>query len=146
MADRPTLASAAKLYEKIGYTPTGGEVTRAADCLVEASELIRDEAEKTWLNDAESAVVDVPPVVERVCLAAAYRGFDNARALTQRSIGDDSKSWDRAGVEGGAQVYLTATEKRRVRKAAGGSTFQAVTMVSPYSGDYPTLTDTVLGS
>jgi hypothetical protein len=143
MADRPTLASTAKLYEKIGYTPTGDEATRAADCLVEASELIRDEAEKTWLNDAETAVVDVPASVERICLAAAYRGFDNARALTQRSLGDDSKSWDRQGVEGGAQVYLTATEKRRVRKAAGGSTFAAVTMVSPYSGD--AVTDSLLG-
>ncbi len=146
MADRPTLASATKLYEKIGHTPTGAEATRAEDCLVEASELIRDEADKTWLNDAEDAVVDVPPVVERICLAAAFRGFDNARALTQRSIGDDSKSYDRAGVEGGAQVYLTASEKQRVRKAAGGSTFRAVTLTSPYSGDYPTFTETVLGS
>lgn len=144
MADRPTLATAAKLYEKIGYTPTGGELARAADCLVEASELIRDEAGETWLNEAEDAVVDVPPIVERICLAAAFRGFDNARALSQRSLGDDSKSWDRAGVEGGAQVYLTPTEKRRVRAAAGGSTFQAVTLVSPYSGD-ATSTESLLG-
>lgn len=145
MADRPTLASTAKLYEKIGYEPDGAEATRAEDCLVEASELIRDEAEKTWLNDAGDAVVSVPAIVERICLAAAYRGFDNARALSQRSIGDDSKSWDRTGVEGGAQVYLTATEKRRVRKAAGGSTFQSVTMVSPYSGD-TVAADYLLGS
>lgn len=144
MADRPTLATPAKLYEKIGYTPDGGELTRAADCLVEASELIRDEAGVTWLNETGDAVVDVPAIVERVCLAAAYRGFDNGRALSQRALGDDSKSWDRAGVEGGAQVYLTPTEKRRVRKAAGGSTFQAVTMVSPYSGD--DVTESLLGS
>lgn len=145
MADRPTLATPEKLYEKIGYEPDGAEATRAADCLVEASELIRDEAEITWLNDAGTAVVDVPPVVERICLAAAFRGFDNARALSQRTLGDDSKSWDRAGVEGGAQVYLTPSEKQRVRKAAGGSTFRAVTMVSPYSGDtYPA--DYLLGT
>jgi hypothetical protein len=145
MADRPTLATADKLYDKIGYIPTGDEATRAEDCLVEASELIRDEAEKTWLNTGGDAVVDVPPAVERICLSAAYRGFDNARALSQRSIGDDSKSWDRVGVEGGAQVYLTPTEKRRVRKAAGGSTFQAVTLVSPYSGDAVTSAESLLG-
>lgn len=146
MADRPTLASTAKLYEKIGYEPDGAEAIRAADCLVEASELIRDEAGITWLNDAGSAVVGVPAIVERICLSAAYRGFDNARALSQRSIGDDSKSWDRAGVEGGAQVYLTPTEKQRVRKAAGGSTFASVTMVSPYSGDAASAVDYLLGT
>lgn len=135
MADRPTLATLAKLIEKIGYAPTGAEETRASDCLVEASELIRDEAGITWLNDAGSAVVNVPPRVERICLAAAFRGFDNAKGLSQRSVGDSSQSWDRAGVEGGSGVYLTDSERRAVVKAAAGSSLSVVTVVSPYSGD-----------
>lgn len=135
MADRPSLASLAALIKKIGYTPTGDESTRAQDCLNEASELIRDEAETTWLNDAGTALVGVPAAIERICIAVAFRAFDNARALSQRSLGDDSKSWDRAGREGGEAAYLTSDEKRRVRKAAAGSAFTAVTLVSPYSGD-----------
>ncbi len=135
MADRPPLADLTSLVKKIGYTPTGDEATRATDCLVEASELIRDVAEKTWLNDAGDAVVDVPPRVVRICIAAAYRGFDNAQAYSQRSLGDSYKSWDRAGREGGEAVYLTADEERSVIKAAAGSSFVVATMVSPFSGD-----------
>ncbi len=143
MADRPTLATLAQLVKKIGYTPVGDESTRANDCLVEASELIRDVAGITWLNVAGDAVTGVPPRVERICLSAAYRGFDNARALTQRSIGDSYSAWDRAGVGGGEAVYLTDQERRDVEKAAGGSSMSVNTMVSPYSGD-DLVTDLVL--
>lgn len=135
MADRPPLADLAALVKKIGYTPSGAEATRATDVLCEASELIRDEADLTWLNADESAVVDVPPRIERICIAVAYRGFDNARALLQKTMGDASQTWDRTGVGGGEGVYLTDAEKRAVVKAAGGTGFTAVTMVSPYSGD-----------
>lgn len=137
MADRPTLATLAKLIEKIGYTPAGAESTRANDCLVEASELIRDAAGVTWLSGDGLSVTGVPPRVERICLAAAYRGFDNARALSQRSVGDSSQSWDRQGVEGGAAVYLTPTEEAAVKKAAGTGSLATLTSVSPYSGDWP---------
>ncbi|GGK89203.1 hypothetical protein [Mangrovihabitans endophyticus] len=135
MADRPTLASDAQLYAKIGYTPAGDEATRATGCLVDASELIRDEAGKTWLNEAGDEVEDVPPRVQRICVAAAYRAFANPEGLSQRSIADSSKSYDRTGREGGEDVYLTDREIRAVRRAAGGSSFAAVTVVSPWSGD-----------
>ncbi len=137
MADRPTLASITKLTDKIGYVPADAELTRATDCLVEASELIRDEAEITWLNDAGDAVVNVPPRVERICIAAAYRGFDNPRALSQRSVGDSSQSWDRQGVGGGQGVYLTDDEIAAVKKAAGLSSISSATLQSPYTGPGP---------
>jgi hypothetical protein len=143
MADRPTLATFAQLVKKIGYTPTGEEATRATDCLVEASELIRDAAEITWLNDAGDAVEDVPHRVEQICLRSAYRGFDNTRALSQRSVGDSYAAWDRAGVGGGEAVYLTDRERVDVQKAAGGSSMSVATLVSPYSGD-SLITDLVL--
>lgn len=136
LADRPTLATIGKLIEKIGYEPTpASEMTRATDCLVEASELIRDEAGITWLNAGGTAVENVPPRVERICIAAAFRGFDNSKALSQRSLGDSSQSWDRVGVEGGAGVYLTPSERRAVVKAAAGSVLSTITLVTPYSGD-----------
>jgi len=133
-ADLLPLATLEQLGKKLGYIPTGAEADRATECLAEASELIRDVADTTWTDDA-GQLVDVPARVRRICLDVAYRAFTNPEALTQRSIGDSSKSWDRTGREGGEAVYLTEAEERAIRKAAGGSSFAAVTLASPYGGD-----------
>jgi hypothetical protein len=146
MADLPPLATAAQLAVRLGYGeagfPTEAETDRAEALLVEASELIRDEAGKTWV-DGGGQLDGVPSRVEKICLAAASRAFTNPEALTQRTIADSSKSFDRSGREGGEDVYLTDAEERAVRKAAGGSSFRAVTLESPYSGD---ATESLLGS
>lgn len=136
----PPLAPLEDLKERLGYVawPNEAEESRAASLLDDASELIRDAAGKTWLNNDESAVVDVPRPVQRICVTAAFRAYGNPQALSQRTLGDDSKSYDRAGLDGGEAVYLTPTEEARVIKAANGtaSTFMAVDLVSPYNGTY----------
>lgn len=142
MADLPPLASPEQLADRLGYTPDGDEAVRAEALLVDASELIRDEAEEDWV-DANDELKDVPRRVEKVCLAVAYRAFTNPEALTQRSIGDSSKAYDRTRREGGEAVYLTEVEKDAIHKAAAKSSFTAVTMVSPWSG---TSTESLLGS
>lgn len=134
--DLPPLASFERLVSKLGYTPVDGERTRAEGLLVEASGLIRDVAEKTWTDETSGALVDVPIRVANICVAAAFRAFGNPEALTQRAIGDSSKSFDRAGREGGEDVYLTDAEEAAIRKAAAASSFIAVTLVSPYNGTY----------
>lgn len=143
MADRPPLASLALFSARLGYTPTGDEASRATACLVDASELIRDVAGEDWLNDGETEVVDVPQRVEKICLAVARRAFENPDAYSQRTTGDRSVSWDRAKREGGEAIYLTNAEEKAIIKAAAGSSFVAVTLVSPYSGDS---TESLLGS
>lgn len=142
MADLPPLASVEQLADRLGHTPEGAEADRAAALLIDASELIRDVAGEDWVDDANE-LEDVPRRVEKICLAVAYRAFVNPEALSQRSVGDSAKSFDRTRREGGEAVYLTEQEKRAVRKAAGGSTFTSVTMVSPWSGDS---TESLLGS
>lgn len=132
----PPLASFGALVKKLGYTPEDEERDRAEDLLDEASELIRDVAGKTWLVTGSNALDDVPRRVRSICVAAAYRAMGNPEGLSQRTIGDSSKAYDRAGREGGEAVYLTTDEERAVIKAAGGSSFVAVTLTSPYSGDY----------
>lgn len=132
----PPLASFDMLARKIGYTPEETEADRAEHLLDEASELIRDVAGKTWLVADTNVLENVPRRVARICVSAAYRAFVNPEGLSQRSIGDSSKSYDRAQREGGEDVYLTAAEEKAVRKAAGGGSFQAVTLTSPYSADY----------
>jgi hypothetical protein len=136
MADRPTLITPAQMFARLPYTPTGSEADRAEAILVDASELIRDEAGVTWLNDDETAVEDVPHRVQGICRDVALRAYLNSEGLSQKSIGDLSKSYDRAGREGGEVVYLTDREAAAVRKAAGGTGgFVAATMVSPYNSD-----------
>lgn len=143
MADLPPLATLEQLAVRLGYLPEGTEADRANGLLVDASELIRDEADVTWVND-QGALVDVPRRVVTICVDVAHRAFVNPEGLNQRSIGDSSKSYDRAGREGGEAVYLTKTEAKAVRKAAAAGTFRAVTLVSPWAGD--DATDSLLGS
>lgn len=131
--DLPPLATFARLVRKLGYTPTDGERDRAESLLVDASEMIRDVAGKTWV-DALNALDNVPPRVASICVAATYRAFGNPEGLSQRSIGDSSKSYDRAKREGGEDLYLTRAEEAAIHKAADGSSLVAVTLVSPYNG------------
>lgn len=135
--EAPPLGSFGMLARKLGALPEDFdevERDRGESLLAEASELIRGIAEKTWLT-ADNALDGVPRRVAFICVAAAARAFENPHALTQRSIGDSAKSYDRAGREGGEAVYLTDQEERDIRRAAGISSFQAVTLASPYTAD-----------
>jgi len=134
----PPLASLDRLGRKLGYAPVDDEADRAADILDAASELIRDTAGKTWVVEDTGALEAIPRRVQAICVEVAYRAFGNPEALSQRSIGDSSKSYDRAKREGGEAVYLTKAEEAAIRKAAGdtGSSLTSVTLVSPYNGQY----------
>jgi hypothetical protein len=134
--EMPPLASFDLLVRKIGYTPEETEADRAEGLLDDASELIRDVAGKTWVSATTGALEEVPRRVARICVEAAFRAFENPYGLSQRTIGDSSKAYDRAGREGGEAVYLTGAEEDSIRKAAGGSSFVSVTLTSPYSADY----------
>ncbi len=131
--DLPPLGSFDRLVSKLGYRPEGEERGRAERLLGEASELIRDVAGKTWTDEVTGALVGVPVRVANICVAAAFRAFGNPEALSQRSIGDSSKSYDRTGREGGEDVYLTEAEEKSCRRAASNSSMISVTLVSPYN-------------
>lgn len=128
----PPLVDIDRLFAKIGYVPDGAELDRAAELLDEASELVRDIAGKTWADESTGVVSDVPRRVRSIVIDCAWRAFSNPEGLSQRTIGDSSKSWDRAGREGGQIVYLTDDEERAIRKASGASSLVVATLVSPY--------------
>lgn len=130
----PPLVDFSRLVAKIGYEPQETERDRAEELLDEASELVRDVAGKTWADSATGVVSDVPRRVRAIVIDATYRAFTNPEGLSQRSVGDSSKSFDRSGREGGEIVYLTDDEERAIRKAAGSSSMVVATLVSPYSG------------
>lgn len=136
--DLPPLAPLSALVRKLGYTPEDEEADRAEHILSEASDLIRDTGGVDWVDD-NGVLSGVPRRVAQICVAVAYRAFTNPEALSQRTIGDSSKSFDRAKREGGEAVYLTEAEEKAVQKAAGTSGMVSVTLISPY--DNGTLLD-----
>ncbi len=129
----PPLVGFSKLVARLGYTPEDEERTRADSILLETSSLIRDVAGTTWTNESTNALLAVPHRVRQIALSVAYRAFTNPEALTQRSIGDSSKSFDRSKREGGESVYLTEAEEKAIQKAAGASGMVQVTLTSAYN-------------
>lgn len=123
----PPLADMRMFGDRLGYDPEETELARAEHLLDAASEAIRDESGRTWIAET-GALEAVPLRISRICVEAAYRAFTNPEGLTQRSLGDSSKSYDRSGREGGEIVYLTEQERRAVRRAAGVSSFASITM------------------
>lgn len=87
---------------------------RAQAALDDASTLIRDAADKTWVTDDE---LDdpIPDVLRIVCLAAARRAFNNPDGIRSESAGSYSVSL----ADSSGDVYLTKKEEARVRAAAG---------------------------
>ncbi|MBM3679151.1 MAG: hypothetical protein FJW96_14950 [Actinobacteria bacterium] len=125
----PALASVSALEARLGVTLAGVDAERASAALDDASALIRAEAGTDWLDD-EGALTGVPPVVEQVALAVAYRTFRNPDAFTQTSLGDASVAYDRSGQ---SAVYLSREERRAVRRAAGATAVGAIELASPWA-------------
>lgn len=85
-----------------------------------------------WVTRAGEDEPPRPPkVVVSVTIEVAYRAFSNPDALAQARVADIAHSW-RAEIADA--LYLTKEEKRRLRRAAGRSSFRSMTMVTPYSG------------
>lgn len=117
----PAFASLPQFAARVpGGVPDADEA-RAQAALEDASSLIRDEAGTTWV-DANNAL-DLPTGTDawkadtlvRVCCAAARRTFENPDGVSQESLGGYSVAQSNSS----SDVYLTAAEKRQVRKAAG---------------------------
>lgn len=123
-----TLASTAQLAARLGLADfqTATETSRATSCLEAASALIREAADDDLAAPTDRIV--------QICVDVAMRAFSNPEAWGQRSLSDENKSFDRAGVDGGAIVYLTSAERRSVLKAVDKSTMQSLTLETPYSG------------
>lgn len=125
----PALASTDDLADRLGVSLTGVELLRAEAVLNDASALIRMKAGVDWVNEAGDALEDVPALVEAIAIAAAHRAFRNPDGLAQSSVGDISVSYAR---DGEAAVYLTADERRAVRKAAGRSAVGHLVLATPW--------------
>lgn len=126
----PPLASVEELETRSAESYTGAELSRAGAVLVDASNLVRDEAGKTWV-DINNVVV-APDIVVTIVLKVAKRAMDNPEGHSSETMPE--YAWRKDGVEDG--VYLTDKECRIIRRLAGktGLWTQATTRVSRDDG------------
>lgn len=126
------LADIEQMEARLGVSldPESADGARAQAALDDASALIRAEAGKDWLDEAGALAADLPVIVQQIALAVALRAYRNPDGATQTSIGDVSISFSGRG--GVGSVYLTADERRAIRKAAGVATVKSVALETPY--------------
>ena len=123
----PDLLVDIERLESLVGTLSGDAAVRANELLTQASNMVREFGLSSWTS------ANVPPRAADIALQATYRVYTNPDGAAQKSVGDVSVSYSRAGLQGSA-VYLTKDEKRALRRLAGRGT-STVTLVSPYSGD-----------
>jgi hypothetical protein len=126
----PAFAKLEDLSARLGrvFGDNTVEERRARAALDDVSSAIRDCAGKSWVNDdgeldlPSEASSTVPDTLRSVCVAAARRVYENPENYTQASIGATSYTYGNSS----SDVYLTRSEQRRVRRAAGRSGLQAM--------------------
>lgn len=90
--------------------------------LAQASELVRAYAGIDWLNDEQTAVENVPGAIPGVVAAIVERASRNPGAVTQDAETVGPFSFTRSfGADAAARIYLTDSDKRIIRHAAGTS-------------------------
>jgi len=134
MASLPALVSLEEFAARLGGIAAADE-ERAQAALDDASALIRSEAgTEDWVDD-EGALETVPDVVVAVCVAVAGRAFRNPDGLRSEQIGTYSVTYGDATTA----VYLTAAERRIVRRAAGMMSLGSIELESGYAPNIVTV-------
>jgi len=129
MASLPALVSLEEFAARLGGIAAADE-ERAQAALDDASALIRVEAgTEDWVDD-EGALETVPDVVVAVCVAVAGRAFRNPDGLRSEQIGTYSVSY---GDTTSTAVYLTAADRRIIRRAVGLMSLGSIELESGYA-------------
>lgn len=102
------------------------DASRAQAAIDDASALIHAETRGVWVDGGE-LVDDVPAVALTICCKIVQRVLTNPDEVTSETLGPFSQT--RSGAS--ADVYLTRSERRVLRRAAGINV-GSVTLESPY--------------
>lgn len=149
---RPALATIDDLEALLGRPVADALQTVAR--LDRASAIVRAFAGRTWLNDDETALADVPSEIPGVVAGMVERAERNPFAATQQSAGEYQVSFGSDAAKG---IYLDANDKLIIRSAIGASTsgigvipttrgpIETRRITGPH-GPYPTEDMTSLGS
>jgi hypothetical protein len=121
MADLVTLANFQTRY---GRVMVGEEITRVGAYITDASALVVDVADMDTAWSSATLPASVLPIVCEV----VRRAFDNPAGLQGETIGP--YTWRGNHAEEASSIYLTADEKRTIRRAAGRLAVGTVTLSS----------------
>jgi hypothetical protein len=119
MAGLPSLASSEDLEALLMREFDDLEAARVEKVLSIASDLVRDESGKSWLDpDDPSKLVDpLPGIVRIITLRCAERAVRNPEGYSSESAGD--YSYQRGGSSGEGGLFLTEREIARLRRVGG---------------------------
>lgn len=99
--------------------------------LDDATGLIRSEASALtdeWATDVDNA--EKLDAVKTVCVQVAYRAWSNPDAVAREQLGEHSRTL--RGTDQSDAIWLTANERRIVRRAASGGAISSIALESPY--------------
>lgn len=144
------LATYTDCQTRWGVTLTAGEITQVGALLLDASAVILNAAGLViaWTS------ATLPAAVLPVICAVVRRAFDNPGGLQSETIGDYTWRGNKVGET--SSIYLTADEKRTIRRAAAKLGVATVTLTNylplpaldpclvPYMGTEGDLTDVVI--
>ena len=111
----PPLAGVHDLEYRLGRPFREDELPRVGAVLEDASALVRDVANRDWIDPGTGALSGVPSSVRAVALKIAERAIRNPGGFSAESAGD--YSFQRNGASDG--VYLSEREEQIVRRAIG---------------------------
>ena len=134
---KPSFAEVDELGDWLGESLADPvDSKRAESMLAMASELVRVATGKSWVDDDDKLLPDLPDALGLVTKQAAARAYMNpqGKTSTNESI-DDWITGERYKVEE-AGVYLTASERDMLEPLAGRR-HRGLGTVSTYRGDIP---------
>lgn len=114
---RPALATVDELQTALGEADPITDEDQAGSLLERASEIVRAEAHKTWLNDDEDDLSeDLPGQIPGVVVSMVERASRNPTGTTQEQAGPFSRSFGPAAAD---RLFLTKWERKVIAEAAG---------------------------
>lgn len=110
----PALATQEDFEARLGSRVSGSDELRALSLLDDASDLVREVAGRSYLDD-NGSLLAVPHTVMRVTVAAALRAFQNPGGFTSETL--NGYTYQRRDDAATSSVYLTETEVADITRA-----------------------------
>lgn len=122
---REPFATVEELGKATGLDIAGADVDRARSLLERASEIVRAEAGRTWLDDDGTLVDGWPEQLAGVVIGMVERAVQNPQGITQETAGPFSRSF---GTNAASRLWLSTAEREVVRAAAGRAGLQVLSV------------------
>lgn len=132
----PALATIAQLETRLGVpvgSLAGVELAQAQALLEDASELVRAETGKSWVDEDNLPIAPGP--VQTIVCQIVIRYLKNPDGYTSES--EDGYTWRREGTDVDGGLYLTDQERRLLSRysTSNGGLYTIPTTKRPYSRD-----------